>query len=63
MEEKPVPTRAQQIERLAAGEEFDILVVGGGATGHGLKGLAGLGGPRRASQALVLFIWEIENAT
>ena len=33
MDEKPVPTRADQIKRLASGEEFDILVVGGGATG------------------------------
>ena len=33
VEEKPVPTRADQIKRLASGEEFDILVVGGGATG------------------------------
>ena len=33
VEEKPVPTRAQQLKRLASGEEFDVLVVGGGATG------------------------------
>eukprot|EP00439_Symbiodinium_sp_Y106_P077655 s2731_g16.t1 len=36
VEEKPVPTRADQIKRLASGEEFDILVVGGGATGAGV---------------------------
>ena len=34
VEEKPVPTRAQQLKRLASGEEFDVLVVGGGATGE-----------------------------
>ena len=28
-----MPTRAQQLKRLASGEEFDVLVVGGGATG------------------------------
>ena len=33
VEEKAVPTRAQQLKRLASGEEFDVLVVGGGATG------------------------------
>lgn len=33
VEEKPVPTRAQQLKRLASGEEFDVLVVGGGCTG------------------------------
>ena len=33
VEEKPIPTRQQQLKRLASGEEFDVLVVGGGATG------------------------------
>lgn len=36
VEEKAVPTRAQQLKRLASGEEFDVLVVGGGATGAGV---------------------------
>ena len=40
VEEKPVPTRAQQLKRLASGEEFDVLVVGGGATG-GAQGGSG----------------------
>ncbi|KAL6055078.1 mitochondrial glycerol-3-phosphate dehydrogenase [Balamuthia mandrillaris] len=31
-----VPTRAEQLERLKAGREFDMLVVGGGATGVGV---------------------------
>ena len=38
VEEKPIPTRQQQLKRLASGEEFDVLVVGGGATGQGRQG-------------------------
>jgi len=34
--ETNVPTRVQNLERLQSGEEFDILVVGGGATGSGV---------------------------
>ena len=30
-----LPTREEQVERLKAGEMFDVLVVGGGATGSG----------------------------
>lgn len=30
-----VPTRTEQLERLKSGEEFDVLVIGGGATGAG----------------------------
>jgi len=30
-----IPTRAEQLKRLKSGETFDILVVGGGATGAG----------------------------
>ena len=30
-----LPTREEQIEKLKAGEMFDVLVVGGGATGSG----------------------------
>jgi len=30
------PSRAQQLERLEGGEVFDVLVVGGGATGSGV---------------------------
>ena len=30
----PLPTRAEQLERLR-GQQFDVLVVGGGATGAG----------------------------
>mmetsp|Transcript_118031 Transcript_118031/g.220556 ORF Transcript_118031/g.220556 Transcript_118031/m.220556 type:complete len:789 (-) Transcript_118031:383-2749(-) len=33
--ETKVPTRKEQMERLASGEEFDVLVVGGGCTGAG----------------------------
>ena len=36
-----MPTRAQQLKRLASGEEFDVLVVGGGATG-GAQGGSGI---------------------
>ncbi len=32
---KPIPSRAEQVEKLASGKQFDILVVGGGATGSG----------------------------
>jgi len=35
-QEKPVPTRAANLARLQSGEEFDILVVGGGCTGAGV---------------------------
>jgi glycerol-3-phosphate dehydrogenase len=31
-----IPTRSEQIARLRAGEEFDILIIGGGATGSGI---------------------------
>jgi glycerol-3-phosphate dehydrogenase len=34
--EKPVPTRAENLRRMQSGEEFDVLVVGGGATGAGV---------------------------
>jgi glycerol-3-phosphate dehydrogenase len=35
--EKPVPTRTQNLDRLQkGGEEFDVLVVGGGCTGAGV---------------------------
>mmetsp|Transcript_90073 Transcript_90073/g.197264 ORF Transcript_90073/g.197264 Transcript_90073/m.197264 type:complete len:794 (-) Transcript_90073:148-2529(-) len=36
IEEKPVPARRECIQRLQSGEEFDVLVVGGGATGAGI---------------------------
>ena len=32
---KPLPTRAEQIAKLKSGQTFDVLVVGGGATGSG----------------------------
>ena len=32
---KALPSRSQQLERLRSGETFDIIVVGGGATGSG----------------------------
>ena len=31
---KPLPTRAEQLESLKS-EDFDVLVIGGGATGTG----------------------------
>lgn len=31
----PLPTREEQIARLSSGEAFDVLVIGGGATGSG----------------------------
>lgn len=31
-----IPTREQQVESLASTPEFDILVIGGGATGAGV---------------------------
>lgn len=50
VEEKPVPTRAQQLKRLASGEEFDVLVVGGGCTGADLGVGYGRGKGPRAGQ-------------
>lgn len=52
VEEKPVPTRAQQLKRLASGEEFDVLVVGGGCTGAADLGVGYGRGPKgpRAGQ-------------
>ncbi|XP_059607589.1 glycerol-3-phosphate dehydrogenase, mitochondrial isoform X1 [Phlebotomus argentipes] len=32
---RPLPLRAEQIAKLQSGEEFDVLIVGGGATGAG----------------------------
>lgn len=31
-----IPTRTQQIEKLESNTEFDLLVIGGGATGTGI---------------------------
>ncbi|CAI8030332.1 Glycerol-3-phosphate dehydrogenase, mitochondrial [Geodia barretti] len=31
-----IPTRSEQMARLRVGEEFDILIIGGGATGCGI---------------------------
>ena len=50
VEEKAVPTRAQQLKRLASGEEFDVLVVGGGCTG---AWMAAMGWPWRNKQKWV----------
>lgn len=36
VEERPVPTRTQNLERMRSGEEFDVLVVGGGSVGAGI---------------------------
>jgi len=36
VKEKPIPNRHKNLQRLQSGEEFDILVVGGGATGAGV---------------------------
>ena len=33
---KPLPTRNEQLKRLSSTKEFDVLVVGGGATGAGV---------------------------
>lgn len=33
---KSLPTRTEQISRLSAGETYDVLVIGGGATGSGV---------------------------
>jgi len=33
---RPVPSRAEQVRRMSSGEEFDLLIVGGGATGTGM---------------------------
>uniref|UniRef100_A0A8D8U3P6 Glycerol-3-phosphate dehydrogenase n=1 Tax=Cacopsylla melanoneura TaxID=428564 RepID=A0A8D8U3P6_9HEMI len=32
---RPLPPREEQIKALTAGEEFDVLIIGGGATGSG----------------------------
>eukprot|EP00438_Fugacium_kawagutii_P013187 Skav230183 [mRNA] locus=scaffold196:169519:170923:- [translate_table: standard] len=63
VEEKPVPTRAQQLKRLASGEEFDVLVVGGGCTGAGVALEAQLRGLKVAcvEQTLVSFLDSIEK--
>ncbi|THD24019.1 Mitochondrial glycerol-3-phosphate dehydrogenase [Fasciola hepatica] len=34
--QKPLPTRAEHIERMSSGQIFDVLVIGGGATGAGI---------------------------
>ncbi|KAA0191728.1 Mitochondrial glycerol-3-phosphate dehydrogenase [Fasciolopsis buskii] len=34
--QKPLPTRAEHIERMSSGKIFDVLVIGGGATGAGI---------------------------
>ncbi|CAL8104799.1 unnamed protein product [Calicophoron daubneyi] len=33
---KPFPTRAEHLERMSSGEVFDMLIIGGGATGAGI---------------------------
>lgn len=33
---KGLPSRAEHIRKLQAGEEFDVLIIGGGATGAGV---------------------------
>jgi glycerol-3-phosphate dehydrogenase len=32
---KPLPSRNEQIKILQSGEEYDVLIIGGGATGAG----------------------------
>lgn len=34
--QKPLPTRDEQLSRLSSGQTFDVLVIGGGATGCGI---------------------------
>ncbi|CAH8470944.1 unnamed protein product [Heterobilharzia americana] len=34
--ERPLPTRDEQLKRMASGETFDVLIIGGGATGSGI---------------------------
>ncbi|VDP84345.1 unnamed protein product [Echinostoma caproni] len=34
--QKPLPTRAENLERMSSGHIFDVLVIGGGATGAGI---------------------------
>jgi len=36
VKEKKVPTRQEQLDRMQSGEEFDVLVVGGGSVGAGI---------------------------
>jgi len=36
LDEKKLPTRQEQLDRLGSDEEFDVLVVGGGCTGAGV---------------------------
>lgn len=48
VKEKPIPTRSEQLERMSSGEEFDVIVVGGGATGAGVALEAQLRGLRVA---------------
>lgn len=32
---RPLPLRNEQVTKLQSGEEFDVLIIGGGATGAG----------------------------
>lgn len=32
---RPLPPREEQIKALQSGDEFDVLIIGGGATGSG----------------------------
>ncbi len=54
---KPIPTRAKQIEKLGCGKEFDILVVGGGATGSGKEMVQWCNGAMVQFLSVSLFAW------
>jgi len=45
---RPVPLRADQVKRLGEEEEFDLLIVGGGATGAGMAADAATRGLKTA---------------
>mmetsp|Transcript_2551 Transcript_2551/g.6840 ORF Transcript_2551/g.6840 Transcript_2551/m.6840 type:complete len:688 (+) Transcript_2551:71-2134(+) len=45
---RPVPTRCEQIQRLKQEEEFDLLIIGGGATGTGMAADAATRGLKTA---------------
>ncbi len=45
---RPVPTRSEQIQRMKQEEEFDLLIIGGGATGTGMAADAATRGLKTA---------------
>ncbi|KAK4473463.1 hypothetical protein MN116_002830 [Schistosoma mekongi] len=51
--ERPLPTRDEHLKRMASGEIFDVLIIGGGATGAGVALDA-------ASRAIAIKRWKFD---